>query len=117
MPSRSSSISVSAPCGQPRPGSAASSAAKPEDSAEGSGAQSLPRQIAGCASRVDKVVGAVVIVRAIDQNPGAGCQRWKGTPWSSWQRHPRPLSDCVISSALPPSARTLATAAWMSSTR
>ncbi len=49
MPSRASRISVSAPAGQPRPGSTASSSGKPEGIAAGSGAQSPPRQIAGFA--------------------------------------------------------------------
>ena len=47
MPSRSSTISVNALPGQPRPGSMASSAGKPDGSAAGSGAQSPPRQMAG----------------------------------------------------------------------
>ena len=49
MPSRASSTSVSAACGQPRPGSTASSSGNPLGIADGSGAQSPPRQIAGWA--------------------------------------------------------------------
>src|SRR6185312_13088207 len=61
MPSRASAISVSAAAGQPPPGSTASSAAWPDGSAAGSGAQSSPRQIAGFASTPASASRAVTV--------------------------------------------------------